>query len=120
MNNLLNDKNDALPTHNDPLDLSNRFAYFFVKKIQKIRDDLDKNINSNGNINHPQQLNNVHPFNKFQRVSTDDVRKFIFTSSNASCTLDSQPTWLLKENIHQHLDILTNIVNSSLSSGSFP
>ena len=62
----------------------------------------------------------MSPFTDFVHVSPD-VRKFIhLKSSNASCNLDSQPTWLLKEYLDQHIHVLTTIVNSSLSSGTFP
>ena len=37
-----------------------------------------------------------------------------------SCSLDSLPTWILKDNLHVLLPFITNIVNSSLISGVFP
>ena len=37
-----------------------------------------------------------------------------------SCSLDPMPTWLVKQYLPVLMPILTKIVNSSLSSGSFP
>ena len=37
-----------------------------------------------------------------------------------SCSLDSMPTWLVKQHLPVLTPILTKIVNNSLSSGSFP
>jgi len=37
-----------------------------------------------------------------------------------SCRLDPIPTWFLKENLDVLLPLLTNIVNKSLITGTFP
>ena len=41
VNSLLNNRTKHLPTHDNPEQLSNGFVNFFVKKITKIRDEMD-------------------------------------------------------------------------------
>ena len=40
--------------------------------------------------------------------------------ANKTCTLDCLPTWLLKDNIDVVLPVITDIVNTSLTTGVFP
>ena len=49
-----------------------------------------------------------------------DIRNILVKMCNASCSLDAQPTWLLKQNLDCNVPFLTKIVNSSLQSGVFP
>ena len=39
--------------------------------------------------------------------------------STKSCEIDAIPTWLLKENLDGFLEIVTNLINLSLSNGTF-
>ena len=58
---------------------------------------------------------------EFKMLKDEDIRRILVKKmSNASCSLDAQPTWLLKENINCNVPLLTKIVNSSLQSGVFP
>ena len=62
----------------------------------------------------------VSQLSSFSLTDEDEIRRLVGTSPNKSCDLDPLPTWLLKENINTFLPVLTSIVNTSLSSGSFP
>ena len=53
-------------------------------------------------------------------LKDEDARCILANMSNASCSLDAQPTWLLKKIIDCNVPLLTKIVNSSLQSGVFP
>ena len=53
-------------------------------------------------------------------MTEDDLQRVISRSSNASCQLDPEPTWLLKEHLESHLTALALVVNHSLTSGIFP
>lgn len=57
------------------------------------------------------------PFDKFQAVSSDDVRDIIMKSAPKSCLLDPIPTDLLQQHIDDLIDVITAIVNESLSEG---
>ena len=117
MNELLNNQGKPLPSYNDPSKLSNKFAQFFVGKIRKIRQDMVIDID---NPSDPSVADCIH-LSQFREVAMADVRRIIIIkSSNSSCLLDPEPTWLLKQHLEIHLPALTEIVNSSLRYGIFP
>ena len=49
-----------------------------------------------------------------------EVRHAILMSSNATCSLDTIPTFLLKSCIDSLITHITNIINLSFLEGSFP
>ena len=53
-------------------------------------------------------------------MTQDQVQKVIGQTSNASCSLDPQPTWLMKQYLDLQLSAVTDIVNTSLQEGNFP
>ena len=61
-----------------------------------------------------------HVFESFQPVTQDQVRKFIFKSPCKSCSSDPIPTDLLRQCLDLLLPVITDIINMSLSNGSFP
>ena len=109
-----------LPTHDSPQKLCNDFNGFFVEKIEKIRDGLEKNP-----LDYPNHLRDSrpqftgNPLSEFQPVSEDDVAKVIGSSPSTSCCLDPLPTWLLKRCLASLLTVITLLVNLSLQSGEF-
>ena len=119
---MLNNKNKQLPAFDDPKLLASRFARFLKKKITDIRDNLENDPDMSDALPSSVDLppDNCSSFTEFPEMSTEEVRKIISEASNASCSLDSHPTWLLKQHIDQHLPAITAIVNKSLSSGIFP
>ena len=56
----------------------------------------------------------------FEPATADEVKKLILSSQDKSCDLDPLPTKLLKSCLDILLTPITNIVNLSLESGSFP
>lgn len=50
----------------------------------------------------------------FCSVTEDDVRATMMSSSNASCKLDTIPTWLLKLCIDELAPVITDMVNLSI------
>lgn len=121
MNSLLNNQAKQLPTFDDPKDLSTRFARFYTNKISDIRSDLDNDPDKPDILEFSDSCPvSCVPLNEFAEMSTDEVRKVISGSSNASCILDNHPTWLLKQHVEEHLPAITAIVNKSLLSGIFP
>ena len=56
----------------------------------------------------------------FAFVTPSELLKMFKSCSNATCRVDPIPTWLLKNNIDNLLPLLTDVVNSSLTTGVFP
>ena len=100
--------------------LANQFSSFFVGKIRKIRDEVDAcdvlvDTQFSDTVNE-----NIPLFENFQLITQSDLSRIIMSSATKSCRLDPIPTWFLKENLDHLLPLLTNIVNQSLSTGTFP
>ena len=99
---------------------------FFVNKISKIKESLNTHVLSIGGNNDIPVCTNTSIVNvesnvsEFKMLKDEDIRRILVKMSNASCSLDAQPTWLLKKNINYNVPLLTKIVNSSLQSGVFP
>ena len=86
--------------------------HFFVNKIEKIR---MKFCDHKHNVPHipPPKIN--FPVTPFEQATADEVKKLILSRD-----LDPLPTKLLKSCLDILLTPITNIVNLSLESGSFP
>ena len=71
---------------------------FFIDKVEKIR----SNVNSDDSavFEEANACQSDHMMNEFQTLSCKDVRKIIMQFPNKSCSLDSLPTWILKDNLH--------------------
>jgi hypothetical protein len=118
LNGLLHRKNDTpLPPHNDESELANRFNDFFINKVETIRDELDKRENP---IPNEEYSFAGKPLSKYNILTSEEVKKLVFDSSNKSCELDPIPTYILRDCIDEILPLLTKIVNKSLQLGSMP
>ena len=107
----------ALPEHDDPTKLANEFGTFFVKKIEIIKENLDK-----FQVQEP-RLAPVTPkenLENFSSLSIEEVCKIVRESSNASCRLDPVPTWLVKSCLDVLAPSITEMVNLSLLRGCVP
>jgi hypothetical protein len=112
--------------------LSNKFAEFFIDKVDKIRSSIKSSLLSSscksgcsGGVSSCDcsSSKNVKYHNilyHFKELSESDVQSIIMKCANKTCTLDGLPTWLLKSNINAVLPPITCIVNSSLRTGVFP
>ena len=117
---MLNRNPPALPVHNCAETLSSKFSIYFADKITTIRRNLDSTQSEN-KFPDPTSVD-FPPLSCFSPATTGEVLNVIKQSRNASSILDPVPTWFLKErrNIHCLLPVLTEIINSSLLSGTFP
>ena len=82
-------ENPLLPRNTDK-ELANEFADFFISKIVRIRQELDK---------HPlyqPSMSDVPELNNFRELYEDEVLKLIMKTKSKSCELDPIPTTLLK------------------------
>ena len=107
----------ALPEHDDPTKLANEFGTFFLKKIEIIKENLDK-----FQVQEP-RLAPVSPkenLENFSALSIGEVCKIVRESSNAFCRLDPVPTWLVKSCLDVLALPITEMVNLSFLSGCVP
>ena len=106
------------PEYSDSTVLANDIGDFFVKKIERIRRELDSTI-SEDPISEPQTPPNAQ-FDLFSTLSEDDVKHIISKSSKKSSSLDPMPTPLVVECLDTLLPVITRMINLSLQSGCFP
>ena len=110
-------RSDVLPSHDSPRKLANEFGNFFIKKVDLIQEDID-NITVT-----PPEVDHRYPDTKFGTFSTltdEDVHRIVMSSSNSTCSLDPNPTWLLKRCSDVLTPIVTQMINLSLSEGHVP
>ena len=59
-------------------------------------------------------------FGDLRPISENEVSKLTMNSKSTTCELDVIPIQKLKYNLNLFIPIVTDIVNKSLTSGSFP
>ena len=106
----------SMPSTSDITTLCHSLSTFFVNKIEKIR---KKFCDPKHNVPHIPTPENNFPMT-FEPATADEVKKLILSSQDKSCDLDPLPTKLLKSCLDILPTPITNIVNLSLESGSFP
>ena len=126
VNNILHrNKTSPLPMSPPPgTSLSTLFASFFKDKIEQIR----VKIASSWTNSQPSYLNPHIPeppsppasLLHFRPVTEEEVAKVLQMSPDKFCDLDPIPTSLLKKCSSVLVPVITNIVNLSFSSGTFP
>ena len=118
-------KSTALPQHDNLETLANKFSDFFQDKIETIRCTLNDLEQTAEPLSCPPTSELLKPsdtlLDKFEPATQDEIMKIIKSSSKASCSLDPIPTRLLVDHfLPELLPVITDIVNSSLTSGIFP
>ena len=86
-----------------------------LKRLKKIRSKITADT---GYEQETKECETAMPC--FEQLSNSDVAKIIGNLSSKSCSLDTLPSWLIKQNLDCLLPIISRIVNSSLVSGVFP
>ena len=95
--------------------LAEEFASFFLEKIEKIRlqfQNTDKYI--------PEANTSVLTFQHLLPMTKYKIEMEILSSKNKTCELDTIPINLLKDILLSVLKTITQIVNMSLTTGTFP
>ena len=64
--------------------------------------------------------NNIPRMSSFKVVPLDEIRWLLSKAKPTTCLLDTIPTKLLKEYPEVFLPLITNLINLSLTSGTFP
>jgi hypothetical protein len=104
-----------LPTSYDPQTLPSVFSDYFTEKIKTIRDSFSP---PDPTPSHPSSHYSGPSLDAFTPVSEKCVRDILKNMVPKSCELDPIPTNMLYENLDLFLPVITNLVNSSLSSGT--
>ena len=100
-------------------ELANNFNSFLSTKIANIRNQLDATI-ANVSPLIIELDRTTSTLNTFQLLTSQDVSKVILSSPSKSCKSDPIPTDLLKAILPAALNLLTELVNRSLQTGTFP
>ena len=119
INMLLNRKDRVLPDTSSTTQLANAFCRFFTTKIKNIRCLIDDRNTAVGS----KLVTASRPkceLSHFCKLTEEDVQRLVNQSTSKSSPSDPLPTWLLKRHISSVLSTLTELVNASLTSGTFP
>jgi len=104
----------------DGVGLSSAFANYFRDKISTLRLKITSTSVFTSSPHFPSPPSAPATLLQFRTVSQDEVGNALLSSSDKYCDLDPIPTSLLKQCLSVLLPTITNIVNLSLSSGTFP
>ncbi|XP_068724147.1 uncharacterized protein [Montipora capricornis] len=117
---------EKYPKLSDPTLLANDFGRFFIQKIDVIRSKLDRIDSSLNHLHHSIESSIQEssfagtPFNNFQSISSEGIKKLVLNAPNKTYENDPIPTKIVKDCINELLPTISNMVNLSLSSGHFP
>ena len=112
----------SLPTHTSDKALADEFIQYFHQKVVNIRAHLDEGSTVDTLPGDSLQRPPPPPLHEFKEQSQEDVVKIIHKCASKSCSLDTIPTALLKEErvLQSVLPSITLMINRSLASGVFP
>ena len=97
----------------DDLISADEFHHFFDKKVADVRE-------STADAADPTYSTTSHCLPSFSPVTVGDVLALIQCTPNKQSTADPLPTWLLKECAATIAPFITQLVNSSLTTGRVP
>ena len=118
-NSLLGRKKDSpFPPGFTNQELANNFNSFFITKITNIRNQLDTTT-ANISPSTMELVRTTSTLNTFWLLTSQDVSKVILSSPSKSCESDPIPTDLLKAILPVVFNLLTELVNGSLQTGTF-
>ena len=107
----------AFPNISSVTSVAQQFSTFFSDKVTKLRANITPVIQS---PYFPQPARNPPSLDCFRPTDLAEITKLILSSPNKQCELDPIPTAILKQCVSTLAPTITNIVNLSLSSGTFP
>ena len=91
-----------------------KIADFFLLKILKIRENLDKYESYEPNCE-----SSLLGLENFKATSELGIRNILLTLQTKSCELDRMPTSIIKNNLDYFIKPLMHIGNLSLQGGEF-
>ena len=112
---------NKLPSYDDASCLANKFADFFVEKIQTLKNNISPNLTptecSLMLFDVPKTVTELH---EFGYISKEELAPLLCRSVGKSCVLDPIPGSVLRDCIEELLPIIARIVNLSLQSAVMP
>ena len=109
----------SFPEYHDKMVLANDINVFFVRKITRIRADIDA-TDVDAAVPIDSEVRDGSTFSAFHPLTESDVCGLIQKSAKKTCPLDPMRASLVVGCLDVLLPVITRIVNSSLSSGYFP
>ena len=88
-----------------------------MDKIETIRYKFQDKVQ---NIPQVQKIEIRSKMNVFKHASEDEIEKLFLTSSSKSCDLDPIPTSVLKNCLDILITPITDIINISMETSTFP
>ena len=117
MNHLGTQKNSPLPTTHSHEELPTVFSNYFTTKIQTLRENLDT---TPCQPCPPDPPFSVPSLRTFTPISQEELLKTIRSMSLKTCELDPLPASLYSDCLPALLPFITDIINTSLKSGTVP
>ena len=97
--------------------LSDHFSRYFVDKIETICSEFPDKLQ---NIPQVQKTEIRFKRNVIELASKAEIKKLILSSSPKSCDLDPIPTSVAKNCLHILITPITDIINISIETSTFP
>ena len=88
-----------------------------MDKIEIIRSKFPDKVQNIPQVQKPKIRSKM---NVFERASEDEIKKLILSSLSKSCDLDPIPTSVLKNCLHILITPITDIINISMETSTFP
>ena len=108
-----NDTTLSFPDYDDNSLLVNDIARFFVRKIIRIRDEIDSTVIADmDTVPGDPIVSDAKILSAFKPLSEADIFTLIWKSSKKTCNLDSMPTKLVVESIDHLLPVIAKMINS--------
>ena len=107
----------SLPNLPSITSIAQQFATFFSEKVTKLNTSIPP-VNQSPHF--PQPPRTSPKLAGFRPTDISEITKLVLQSPTKQCELDPIPTFLLKQSISVLAPTITEIVNLSLSSGTFP
>ena len=124
INYLLNKTTQKIIPDGDIKTIANNFAVFFFDKVNDIRNNINKQVHTTISNNSFQCiLKHQHVdqrLTNFKEMSADEFSIILSSVNKKYSSLDDIPTTLIPSVITASSNFLLELVNKSLSDGSFP
>jgi len=104
---------NPLPENIENKELADKFADYFIEKIEKIRNDLEKYDK------YVPEMTDAPTLDTFEIVTDEEVDKLLSKCNSKCCELDPIPTKIIKEHKEILIPVLKKIINLSLREGQF-
>ena len=114
VNKIMHRTNDnPMPEHESAKKMANEFSDFFTAKIEKIRNNFEKDTSLAFEYDGGEVLN---PLLQLRELTVDEVKLLIRKSNDKFCELDPIPTTLVKTCVDKLAPVITRIINLALTT----